>query len=383
MAHKVNPMIFRLNVTRKTNSEWFAVHNDYPLKLHYDLLINRFFKNISEQYKFLFEKCQIKEYLGKLELIVYIHPYAFRKKKQKKCFILFISAAKKILPILQNQMHGTPILKIINLPETVPYLNLKNIRWNVKRYKYKFIRVKKLFMRHIFIINTAIYRSSSILLASIIAQGIGSRNRDHKTYIKFLKSVMLSVFWQSEFIEGLKIHIKGKIHGRRRSRRTRKQKIIIGSIPYSKITTNVNYTFRHTVTKFGVFSVKVWIYTKYPKDVFYPKVCTSFLRSIKTQEREIKYKIEKHSLLKTRIKIKRNLKRYHKSINILQKSKNFSILSQFLEENLDKKKEDIIKFENLTKLLKNFGIKPRSKRRSISKINKKFIGINGATNFKI
>ena len=97
MAHKVNPMIFRLNVTRKTNSEWFAVHNDYPLKLHYDLLINRFFKNISEQYKFLFEKCQIKEYLGKLELIVYIHPYAFRKKKTKKMFYFIYICSNKNL----------------------------------------------------------------------------------------------------------------------------------------------------------------------------------------------------------------------------------------------------------------------------------------------
>ena len=326
MAHKVNPIAFRLNISRKTNSEWFSINN-YPLKLHYDLLINRFFNNISEQYKFLFEKCKIKEYLGILELRVFIHPYAFRWRRQLKTFRLFISAAKKILPILKDQIHNAPHIKIINLPRTVPKSHLKRVKFYLKRFKWKFIRVKKLFIRHLYIINTAIYRSSSILLAGMIAKGIGSRNKDQKIYIRFIKSLIAIIYRKGKkifIVEGIRVKIRGKIHGRRRSRRSRRLKFAFGSIPYSRITANVNYNLRHVKTKYGVFSIRVWIYTAYPKKIKFkikPKVYTNFFNFIIQKEIKIKkIKLKKFIAIKKFPKIKNInnivMKRFYKIKNI-------------------------------------------------------------------
>ena len=342
MAHKVNPIGFRLNVSRKTNSEWFSTNN-YPLKLHYDLLINRFFNNISEQYKFLFEKCKIKEYLGVLELRVFIHPYAFRRKRQNKTFILFLSAANKILPILKDQLHSSPHLKIINLPKTVPKNHLRTVKYYLRRFKWKFVRVKKLFIRHLYIINTAIYRSSSILLGGIIAKGIGSRNKDQKNYIRFIKSLISIIFYKGKkffTVKGIRVKIKGKIHGRRKSRRSRKSKFAFGCIPYSTIKANVNYNLRHVRTKYGVFSIRVWIYTIYPKKkrvILKPKVYTNFKKFIFQKEFRnhnnyiIKKKIYKFKdkllFLKTQKKLQYNLHKLKNKFIIYKKQKSHLIKS--------------------------------------------------------
>ena len=353
MAHKVNPIIFRLNVNKRNNSEWFSKHN-YPIKLHTDFLINNFFNNISGQYRFMFEKCKIKEYMGMVEFRVFVHPYAYRKRGQTKAFQKFIITANRILPIIKNQFHNFPILKIINLPKTVPKKHLKTLKYHLRTFKWKLLRVKKLFTRHLFVINTAIYRSSSVLVAGMIAKGIGSRNRDQKSYFKFVKSLIGLLFKRRKYrIKGIRVVVRGKIHGRRKSRRSRKMKFAFGTIPYSTLTADVNYNLRHIKTKYGVFSVRVWIYNKYPK---YPrkkiklKIYTNFIKFI--YQKEIKNKIKKiysNSKKRTRNSNKKKKKRiFNYNNKLLYFNTRRKLLNNFSE--IKKKRKKLAKLATLASL---------------------------------
>ena len=107
MGSKVNPIIFRLYITREPDSDWYGSSLVYPIKFQSDLLIKRFIKNTLYRRGYLIAKSAIQTYLLHTKIYVQVHPlYPSRKKPLKKRNKYFY----KYLRLKEGE--GTPLMHL-------------------------------------------------------------------------------------------------------------------------------------------------------------------------------------------------------------------------------------------------------------------------------
>lgn len=72
---------------------------------------------------------------------------------------------------------------------------------------------------------------------------------------------------QSKEVLGVKVRAGGRLDG---STIKRKETIIWGKVPLSKLTADIDYAQKHVLTKYGIIGLKVWLYkgdkTEIPED---------------------------------------------------------------------------------------------------------------------
>lgn len=93
------------------------------------------------------------------------------------------------------------------------------------------------------------------LCAQLVAESIGEQLEKRAAFRRVLKKSALTTMQARA--GGIKIHIAGRLAGAEMARR---EKIILGKIPLSTLTADVNYGFAEARTKAGVIGIKVWIY---------------------------------------------------------------------------------------------------------------------------
>ncbi len=224
MGHKINPVSLRLGSYRAWNSFWYG-DLDYSSLLSEDLQIRQYFDYLCNRFKISRGTPILKRWLNSTLLISssFYDPNAglgarntssssFLKKSQIQ------NSVKKITGVTKSIFSPIPI-----------------------KYKGSF-----------FFFTVPI--SNAQLVAHYIAYELEKRN----PFSEIVQDVMdwVSV---SECLEGIHISCSGRFMGEDRSRTLWKKQ---GSIPFSTISSNVDYATSTAVSKYGAIGVKVWIYYK-------------------------------------------------------------------------------------------------------------------------
>ena len=114
------------------------------------------------------------------------------------------------------------------------------------------------FVEGINLLTTVILKKNvSKLLAQFIASNFKAKKRDN-VFFNFLKQ-SLSLLFTSQItkIKSVKIIVKGRFNG---SRRTRKKEIFIGnSMPLMTLDSNIDYSEATSYGPNGTFGIKVWV----------------------------------------------------------------------------------------------------------------------------
>ncbi len=125
---------------------------------------------------------------------------------------------------------------------------IKQMRGPMTRLPY----TKDLFM----VIHKMMLLKDSTILGETIVPLLEKTTKHHQA-INNIESLCQLVFNQYKGLKGFRIDFKGRIGGSARSKvRTFK----LGSIPAQKLSANIEYSFHEAVTRYGVCSIRIWLY---------------------------------------------------------------------------------------------------------------------------
>ena len=167
------------------------------------------------------------------------------KFKLKKLLLeksLFRSIGKKSIVYFRN------ILKVIKVKNQLRVPTYCRMWWLRKVFYFK---------DFLYILYFSIYFHTSKLLAIFIANNINDRKK-HYRLLKTLKKIMryFFIYERPKNFFGIYITVHGKFHGILRKRNF---KVKFGRIGVRKFNLLVDYNLQKKFTRFGVFSIKVWL----------------------------------------------------------------------------------------------------------------------------
>ncbi len=203
MGQKVNPNIFRMDITKTWDSKWFASKRDYAKLLHQDVAIRKLIElRLADA---AVSRIEIHRTAGKIN--VYIH-----------------SAKPGI--IIGRQGAG-----IDGLRDELSKKFHEQFSLNIKEIKKPAIDSK--------------------LLADSIAQQVEKR-------ISYRRAAKMAIDKAMENgAQGIKILFSGRLNG---VEIARSEFFAQGKIPLHTLRADIDYACLHAKTAFGAIGVKVWIY---------------------------------------------------------------------------------------------------------------------------
>nr|YP_009193246.1 ribosomal protein S3 [Gnetum ula]BAN16899.1 ribosomal protein S3 [Gnetum ula]BAT70155.1 ribosomal protein S3 [Gnetum ula] len=213
MGQKVNPLGFRLGVTQKNYSVWFAQNRDYSKTLQEDVKIHQ---NIEK----FFQKQRKHSYLGIAQIEI-----------QRKVNLINVTIYTGFSSLLNNEKGEFSELKN-KIRQSLGPINQKlNIKVGILSKPYQ----------------------NAKILAEYIAQQLEKRVAVKKI---LQKAVELA---QKEDIEGIRIQVAGRLGGRER---TRKAKIKIGRVTLQTLRAEMDYCCYTVRTIHGTLGILLWIFMK-------------------------------------------------------------------------------------------------------------------------
>jgi small subunit ribosomal protein S3 len=203
MGQKVNPIGFRLGITRTWDSRWFA-KRDYARLLHEDIKLRNFLK----------EK-------------------------------LFSAGVARIeIERAANKVK-------INVHTARPGIVIGKKGAGVEQLKAE---VQKLSSNALFLNIVEVKRPEAN--ATLIAENVASQLEKRVAFRRAMKKCMTAAFKQG--IKGIKIRVSGRLGG---AEIARTEWYSEDSVPLHTLRANVDYGTAEAKTTYGVIGVKAWVYT--------------------------------------------------------------------------------------------------------------------------
>lgn len=202
MGQKVNPIGFRLGVSRTWNSRWYA-SRDYAKLLHEDLAIKRFLKK--------------KLYQAQVSRIV-IERAANKAK-------VYVHAAKPGIII------GKRCAQLESLKADLQKISQNEIFLNI-------IEVRKVDIE-----------------AQLIAENVASQLERRTSFRRAMKKAMTQA--QRAGAKGIKIHCSGRLGG---AEMARSEFYREGRVPLHTLRADIDYGFAEGHTTYGIVGVRVWVF---------------------------------------------------------------------------------------------------------------------------
>ncbi len=202
MGQKVNPIGFRLGVTRTWDSRWYS-KKDYSRLLHEDLKLREFLKK--KLYSAGIAKIDIERAANKVKVNVH-------------------TARPGI--VIGKKGAGVEVLKaeVQKLSKNEVFLNI--------------IEVKK-----------------AEANATLIAENVASQLEKRVAFRRAMKKCMTAAFKQG--IKGIKIRVSGRLGG---AEIARTEWYSEDSVPLHTLRANIDYGTAEAHTTYGVIGVKAWVY---------------------------------------------------------------------------------------------------------------------------
>ncbi len=204
MGQKVNPVSYRLQVSKDWSSKWFARKSDYR--------------------RWLFEDDKIREMI---EERFKSRPTVARIDIERSANLTTVTIyTAKAGAVIGKQ--GAGINELRKQLETVVE---GPIRINVEEVK------------------------KPELSAKLVAENIGFQLGKRMNFRRAVKMALQSTM--NAGAKGVRIEVSGRLNGAEMSRR---EKFIDGSVPLHTLRADIDYYCEHAQTIAGVVGVKVWIY---------------------------------------------------------------------------------------------------------------------------
>lgn len=204
MGQKTHPIGFRLGVNKSWDSKWYAPKRDYSRMLHEDLKIKNYIK---DRYKVAgISRIDIERIVDKLK--VRIH------------------AARPAIIIGRKGQEVESLKKTIE--KMIPG---KEISINVSE-----VRIPE-------------------MDAQLVAEDIALQIERRVSHRRAMKRAIDNALKAGA--KGVKVQVKGRIGG---AELARKEWFLVGRMPLQTIRADIDYGFATAYTKYGILSVKVWIY---------------------------------------------------------------------------------------------------------------------------
>lgn len=209
MGQKVHPNGFRVGITKKWNSRWFAVKQKYGTWLVEDQNIKKFLK----------KKCALAQ-IEKIEI-----------ERTNGIVKVIIFAAR---PGIIIGKKGSEVEK---LNKDIEAHFGENITVDIKEVK------------------------SPKLSAQLVAAGVAEQLEKRTYFRRALNKAIETVL--EEDCKGIKILLSGRLGG---AEMARTEKQMFGSLPLGTLDIDIDYGTAEALTTYGQIGVKVWINKGYFKD---------------------------------------------------------------------------------------------------------------------
>lgn len=214
MGHKVSPTALRIGLSEDYRSKWFFSKN-YQLFIEADYLIRKIIKKS-------FPKAGVSQII-------------IERKSPDHCKIFLYSARPGLLIGKEGQLLKNLIRKIENKVNPL----FVNKKLTPPQIDVEIIEIKKPFL-------------SSAYLAEVGANEI----EKGMTVRKVLKRIIERARQHKEIL-GIKVKASGRLDG---STIKRRETIIWGRMPHSKLKAIIDYSQRAVLTKYGYVGLKIWLY---------------------------------------------------------------------------------------------------------------------------
>ncbi len=202
MGQKVNPIGFRLGVTKTWDSRWYSRQN-YATLLHEDIKLRRYLKH--KLYSAGIAKIEIERAASKVKINVH-------------------TARPGI--VIGKKGSGVELLKA-----DVQRLSKSELMLNIVEVK------------------------SPESNAQLVAEMVGAQLEKRIAFRRAMKKAMTSAFKHG--IKGIKIQVSGRLGGAEIARREWYSE---DSVPLHTLRANIDYGFAEAYTTYGVIGIKTWIY---------------------------------------------------------------------------------------------------------------------------
>lgn len=205
MGQKTHPLGFRIGITQKHRSSWFAKAADYPKLLEEDFIIRDHI-----------EKKLINASISKIEIERKVDQVEIKIYTARPGIVLgrFATGIENIRAELQKILIGNKQIRVDVIEITEP-------------------------------------DSEARLLADFITQQLEKR-------IAYRRAVRQAVQRaQRANIKGIKIQVSGRLNG---AEIARSEWVREGRVPLQTLRANIDYSYRIAQTTYGVLGVKVWLF---------------------------------------------------------------------------------------------------------------------------
>lgn len=204
MGQKVNPVSYRLQISKDWSSKWFTRKSDFP--------------------KWLVEDTKIRELIEKR---YESRPTIARINIERSANLTTITiATAKAGAVIGKQGAG-----INELKKELEKIVSGPIRINVEEVK------------------------KPELSAKLVAENIGFQLGKRMNFRRAVKMACQSTM--NAGAKGIRVEVSGRLNGAEMSRR---EKFIEGSVPLHTLRADVDFHICHAKTIAGIVGVKVWIY---------------------------------------------------------------------------------------------------------------------------
>lgn len=204
MGQKVNPISYRLQVSKNWSSKWFSRKTDFKKWLIEDIKIREI---IEERYK-------TRPTIARIGI-----------ERSPNLTTISIQTAKA------GAVIGKQGVGINELKKQLENLTKSPIRINVEEVK------------------------KPELSAKLVSENIGFQLGKRMNFRRAVKMATSSTMTAGA--KGVRIEVSGRLNGAEMSRR---EKFIEGSVPLHTLRADIDFHVHHAQTIAGVIGVKVWIY---------------------------------------------------------------------------------------------------------------------------
>jgi small subunit ribosomal protein S3 len=204
MGQKVNPISFRLPITKNWSSSWFKSKLEYAGNVIDDLKIHRFFKPLTKAYNI--KSIKIDRVVGKVIITVFTaKPGIFIKKAEDG---------------IENLIKKLSI--VLGYKVSINVMDVKN----------------------------------PSLSAQLVGIFIATQIEKRASYVRVIKKAIADVMKAGA--SGVKVKVSGRLSG---AEIARTEKYGEGTVPLQELRANVDYALVEANTVYGVIGIKVWINT--------------------------------------------------------------------------------------------------------------------------
>ncbi len=204
MGQKTHPVGFRLGYTKSWDSKWFAPRKEYARTLHEDLKIKDYIKN---RYRVAgIKQIEIERIVDKLKVRIHASRPAIIIGRKGQEVELLKKTIEKMVPGKEVNVTVTEV----RVPE---------------------------------------------IEAQLIAEDIAIQIERRVSHRRAMKRAIDNALKAGA--KGVKVQVKGRIGG---ADLARKEWFLVGRMPLQTLRADIDYGFATAYTKYGILSVKVWVY---------------------------------------------------------------------------------------------------------------------------